>query len=82
VIVIQTRIAQISGDSKGRLSIAITGSGSGYYACGGKYIPITWSKEQYSDPYTLKDANGQDISLGVGKTYINIISNSNKVTFE
>lgn len=82
VLVIQTSISTIKGDSKGRLNIELLGSGSGYYACGGKYIPIVWSKADYSDPYTLTTAQGEEISLGVGKTYINIVSTKQDITFE
>lgn len=72
VIIVQTEIWQIKGDSAGRLAARMTGSGEGFYACGGKYIPITWSKKSSGDPfvYTLED--GTPLVLGRGKTYINI----------
>ncbi|MCD8142137.1 MAG: DUF3048 domain-containing protein [Clostridiales bacterium] len=81
VIVIQTAISQIEGDAYGRLDVTLVGSGQGYYACNGKYIPILWSKDSYSDIFTFTTTQGEELSLGVGKTYINIVSTSKEITF-
>ncbi len=81
VIVLQTSISQIEGDAYGRLNVTLVGSGQGYYACNGKYIPIFWSKDSYSDIFTFTTTQGEEISLGVGKTYINIVSTSKEITF-
>jgi len=82
VLVLCTDVNLIKGDTAGRLTVRLTGSGSGYFACGGQYIPITWSKESPTAPFHFSTANGQPLTLGVGKSYINIVDNSTAVTFE
>ena len=73
VLILKTKINQISGDKEGRLSVTLTGSGSGYFICGGKAVEISWSKAGAASPfvYTLKD--GSDLTFGTGRTYICIV---------
>ena len=54
----------------------LTGKGEGYFACDGKIIPIKWSHNKVTDQfnYTLED--GTPLILGVGRSYIGIISDS------
>ncbi len=59
----------------------LVGSGQGYFFCNFKYIPILWSKDSYSDIFTFTTTQGEELSLGVGKTYINIVSTSKEITF-
>lgn len=80
VLVLCTDIALIKGDSAGRLTVRLTGTGSGYFACGGRYIPITWSKDSASTPLRFFTADGQPLTLGVGKSYVNIVDTSDSVT--
>lgn len=49
-------------------------SGSGYYITGGKAIPVTWSKGGATEPTTFYDANGAEITLNTGKTYIALVA--------
>lgn len=51
-------------------------NGSGYYITGGKAIPVTWEKKEAVDPTKFYDANGEEITLNTGKTYIALISSS------
>ncbi len=81
VLVLRTDIKLIKGDSAGRLTVRLTGSGSGYFACGGAYIPINWTKESASSPFRFSTMDGQPLTLGAGTSYINIIDNSNSVFF-
>ncbi|MBQ3135250.1 MAG: DUF3048 domain-containing protein [Oscillospiraceae bacterium] len=81
VLVIQTHINVIPGDKEGRLNVDLVGSGSGWFACGGKAVPITWAKDSASAPLTYFTADGQPLTLGVGSSYINIIDTDNPVTF-
>lgn len=57
-------------DSYGRQEMEVTGTGTGYFCCGGNYIEINWSRDNRADNfhYTLKD--GTPLALGIGKTYI------------
>ncbi len=82
VLVLCTDVNLIKGDSAGRLTVRLTGSGKGWFACGGSYIPITWSKESASAPFRFTTADGQPLTLGVGTSYINIVDDSSPVTFQ
>lgn len=81
VLVLETVIRVISGDTAGRLSVKLTGSGSGIYCCGGKSVPIRWSKANRTSPlvYTLTD--GSPLALEKGPSYVCIYSpGTGKVT--
>ena len=81
VLVLFAPTTQIAGDDKGRLDVTLTGSGEGYFACGGKYVSLTWSKADAASPfvYTLED--GSELVFGAGKSYINIVPVGNDVVF-
>ena len=70
------------GDRDGHLSIKLTGEGEGLFACGGKYIPIKWSKKSYTAPFVYTLENGEPLYLGKGNTYVNIVPLSCKVDIE
>ena len=74
VLILKTWVG-LQPDSDYRLDVGMTGSGSGYYACGGKMIPITWSCSDSASPfvYTLED--GTPLTLGVGNSYVSVIYN-------
>ncbi len=62
---------RLQGDGL-HLTITLTGSGNGYFCCGGKYVPIQWSRDGEYDcfHYTLMD--GTPLSLGVGRTFVSV----------
>ena len=82
VLIVQTDVNPIKGDSAGRLTVRLTGTGSGFFACGGKYVPITWSKAAEDQPMYFFDAAGNPLSLEAGRSYINIVSTTYPVTME
>lgn len=82
VLALQTSVAAISGDDKGRQSVKLQGSGQGIYACEGEYIPIKWSKGDWDDPFVFTTADGSPLVLKCGKTYVNVLSNSANLTAE
>lgn len=57
-------------------------SGEGFYACGGKIIPIRWSRGGYREPfvYTLED--GTPLELSVGSSYVAIIPLKSPVDYK
>lgn len=59
-----------------------TNDGTGYYANGGKIIPITWGCDGEESPFWFKTADGQDLELGVGNTYMAIAPQDSPVTYE
>lgn len=81
VIIIMTEVKPIEGDTKGRISVAMTGSGIGYFACGGKYIPINWSRDTETSHYVYTTMDGEPLVLGVGNTYVNIVPTTCSVSF-
>ena len=60
----------------------IIGSGTGHFACDGKIVPIKWSRDSVYDEfvYTLEDDT--PLTLGVGNSYIAVVSNNCPVDFE
>lgn len=44
--------------------------GEGYYACGGQIIPITWSCDGDTEPFRFFTADGAELELGMGNSYI------------
>ncbi len=61
-----------SGDSYGHMIVTLD-SGGGWYACGGKMVPITWEKGRRNDPFKYYNEDGSELILGVGRTYVNLI---------
>lgn len=51
----------------------LVGSGNGYYACGGKLVPIIWHHEDPDAPFTYTLQDGTPLEQGVGNSYIGII---------
>lgn len=70
-----------SGDSYNHMYVTLD-KGDGWFACGGKVIPITWQKGGHSDPLTCSTQDGKPLELGVGKTYVNIIPLTSTITCE
>ena len=81
ILVLKTSVSLIQGDDSGRLNINTSGSGTGYYISGGKYIEINWSRANQSSPFIYTHTDGTSFDFGVGKTYICIIPTSQTVTF-
>lgn len=74
VLILETAISIISGDREGRLNVRMTGTGSGTYFCGGKYVPIQWSKADRNSPFVYTTQDGAPLTLGQGHTYVCIMS--------
>ena len=71
LIFLQTEVKII--DDYGRLSVATTGEGSGWFVNGGKYTEITWSRADSNSPFRYYLPNGEELMLGVGHTFIGIM---------
>lgn len=81
VIVIQTTIEQLN-DAKQHVAVYLTGTGSGYFACNGKYQKITWVKEKAKYAYRFYDEEGNEIDLGVGKSFVCIVDKNRDITVD
>ena len=64
----------IPNDTEGRIDVKLVGSGTGYLATAGKYIPVNWSKASPNSPTIWTDENGEKLKLNKGKTWVNIVS--------
>ncbi len=56
--------------------------GTGYYACGGKIIPITWTCSGDKEPFRFFTESGEPLAFGAGNTYIAISSDAGEVTWK
>lgn len=65
-------------DSVGRLSVNLIG-GEGTYFCGGKAVPIQWSKADRNSQFVYKLTDGTLLTLGKGTSYVCIIDAKNGV---
>ena len=74
VLVLETAISVISGDKAGRLTVQLTGSGSGTYFCGGKAVAIRWSKADRNSQFVYTLADGTPLTMGQGNSYVCIMS--------
>ena len=84
VIVLRMPISALSGQyaGAGRRDMSTVGSGDGYFAHGGKYIEIKWSRPDKSSQFTYTLEDGSELKLGRGTTYIGITSTNTNVTFK
>lgn len=60
-------------DKNGYLTYNVIGSGSGFYITNGKAVPITWSKGSETGMTHFYGADGNEISINRGKTYIGLV---------
>ncbi len=81
VIVVKTACKE-TGDSLAHITVDLTSGGEGYYACGGKIIPIRWSKADRNSPLEYTTFDGQPLVLGRGKTYVNVVPLNAGVTYQ
>lgn len=82
VFVLQTSINLMNQNSKANyIDVKLT-SGSGYYACGGKIIPITWQKNGFDGELKYYTTDGKELIVKAGKSYVGVISENRTVTYE
>ena len=56
--------------------------GLGYYANGGKLIPIVWACDDADSAFRFMTNDAQPLEMGVGNTYIAIVTPESPVTWE
>lgn len=52
----------------------LVGSGEGFFACDGQIVKIQWNRESFDDPFSYTLEDGTPITLGVGKSYIAVVT--------
>jgi len=56
--------------------------GTGYYACGGKIIPMFWTCDGEDQPFRFFHMDGTPLAFGQGNTYVAVCSYDSVVTWE
>lgn len=80
VVVIRTACRN-TGDSLAHITVDLSSGGTGYFACGGKVIDLTWSKSYPDGQLYYKDLDGNPITFGTGHTYVCIVPTDSNVSF-
>lgn len=57
-------------------------TGTGYYACGGKIIPVNWSCAGEYEPFVFTTTGGEPLDFGIGNTYIAVAHPDSPVVYE
>ena len=65
-----------------RMFADLVGSGRGYYACGGKIVPIKWSRANSTAPFSYTLEDGTPLTLGIGKSYVGVIPKNSPVEYK
>ncbi len=81
VLVLRMKTVDVKSDLH-LVDVTTTGSGDGYYFCGGKYVPITWKKDSYNSEIRYFDAQGNDLVVARGKTFVSVVTESASVVIE
>ena len=70
-------------DNYGRLRVDLIASGEGWYICGGKAEPITWERSAVNDHFRYYRADGSELTVSEGKTYIAVLARGqSEISFE
>lgn len=74
LLILETSISTISGDTAGRLKVRTTGEGEGTLYRSGQCIPIHWSRSNRDVPFSYTTSDGQPLALGRGNSYVCLIN--------
>lgn len=80
VLILLTEV-RYTGDRYGHTDVELKG-GEGWFACGGKICPITWEKGERTEQFRYFTEDGEPLTLGQGRSYVNIIPNTGEITVE
>lgn len=72
----------MDGDGYHIAEFTNSGSGQGYFACGGKLIPILWHCAGDDEVLTYTTLEGEPLLLGQGRTYIGICGLKSTVDYK
>lgn len=72
IVIMQMRTYPL-GDGSARINVDTVGSGEGYYITMGRAVPITWEKPSRSGKTVWKTADGEEISLNPGQTWVMLL---------
>ena len=82
VIVMVVRFGPLNdGSRKGRLEARFIGSGTAWISTNGRTIKGTWKKKSMTGPTRFYDKNGNQVTLTVGQTYLQVVPPGTPVKF-
>ena len=82
VIVIITSVTNKSASGNTYHVADLEGSGSGYLACNGKIVPVTWHRAGPNAAFSFTLADGSAADLGIGNSYIAIAPTASTIKWE
>jgi hypothetical protein len=83
VIVMLMRFGPLNdGTNKHRLEADVVGSGRAWISTNGRTIRGTWTKTSLTDPTRFYDADGTQVTLTVGQTFVQVLQTGSPVTIE
>ena len=82
VIILNAKFSLMYPGTKYKYQNVDLSSGTGYYANGGKIIPISWSKGGMNNEMKYTTTDGKELIVSPGKTYVGIIDIDRSVTYE
>ena len=70
------------GENKGRQELDNIGNGTGYYISNGQAVSITWEKTSHSAQTVYKYANGEELTVNDGNTFIQILPVDGEISID
>jgi hypothetical protein len=81
VVIMLMRFGPLNdGGNKHRLEADVVGSGTAWIATNGTTIKGTWRKKSLTEPTRFFDANGDQVTLTAGQTFVQVMQTGSKVT--
>lgn len=71
----------VMSDAKKHIQMDLVGEGEGWILRDGQLAQIKWSREKEADPFVYTFADGSTVPLGVGSTYVAIISDAAGIAY-
>ncbi|MFA5015283.1 MAG: DUF3048 domain-containing protein [Actinomycetota bacterium] len=69
-------------DKAGHMAVRTTGNGIAFVFQDGNAIQGSWQRGSAYEPYIFKDSSGKTISFNGGNTWIAIVQNADKISFQ
>lgn len=75
VVILFAEISTIDGTQL--VKVDYQAGGEGYYFTQGQYQKITWEKTEYANPFKFYAADGSEITLNAGISYLGVVRSTN-----
>ena len=81
VVIMVVRFVPL-GDKKHRLDGQVTGSGTAWIATNGVTVKGTWKKKSFTAPTHFYRADGTEVTLTIGQTFVQVVPRGTKVSIK